>query len=232
VSVIPVRCGLIIPSDVTPESWSNGGERSWSRCARAIEKQVVAFRDYLAAQVGATFDYTLETHVSRLTKRRMASTPGTDDGAMLDSHGQGAHESVVIGEVVLGEKAWPNSEHRWWIYLVNGGGWAGGRSDLGPDGRGPDKGHMIIGDWQFKYWVTGQPDKACVSYYGADSRACIGAEAHAHEALHSFNVLCHAGDVLGDGTELREPTYPPLTPLLSGQVEALRRFNRRFLREA
>lgn len=195
------------------------------KCSNTMQRE----RLWLFREAGATFDYSFITHFSKLRIRAVQVGRGGDAGNdYADAYGEGLWETGFMWDVVRGELGWKSETddgrdvYRWQFFVPRAGGWAGGRATVGnPHHPNLDVGSCIIGGWQLITQITKQPhpygrEISIANGWGDPADLPIPHDhpinadmgAASHEALHMFDIPCHAGALCRDWSTVPASNYP------------------------
>jgi hypothetical protein len=241
-AALPVRAALIIPADYQLKA---GLSAYQGKCQQTL----IRFREWCKAQTGKAFPFTFDTFRSQYTLLELQTGEGGDAGLFRDDYGQGVWETAIWEKVCRGELGWGTeiaglNVFRWAVWVLGAGGWAGGRhNSQNPLHPRDDWGTALLGHWQLEAQLTKQSDQACSVYYGpapkipSDHPCGSDGGAFSHECLHAFNVHCHQGNLMGDGSVLQcssypldsTDTHPDKRRLTPAQVAEFLQYNGRFI---
>jgi len=195
---LPMRWMLLVPKDAV-------AMYDMERTGALVQQWMNDTAAWISRETGMTLR---GEYVFRVANRTMAEITRRLPDPLNPCANQGAHETEVWSEwrdhaAETGNPLWLNERpgfkrtYRHMCLLVNGGGWAGGRS--GPTfnpGSDPvfyeDYGEALVGDWGMRFVATGQPDTCCVARYGVAFCSPVNvAWAVGHEFLHAMGVDSH-----------------------------------------
>ncbi len=168
--MLPVRIALIAPADYPrPDS-------EIEEAYQQVIKNMGRINQWFADQVGHVFRADVQWWRSELTHLELATAP---DGAWADINACGTrwvgmHETTIMREArahfygpdiqqwteVPGTKTF-----RIGIYVLGGGGFAGGRFVQRPE-HNENYGQWMLGDWEIHAETWGEPEGCCLTWKG------------------------------------------------------------------
>ena len=168
--MLPIRIALIAPADYArPDS-------EIMEAHQQVIKNMVRINQWFADQSGYVFRADVQWWRSEKTQLELATAP---DGAWSDvndcgDHWVGMHETTVSREARAhffgpDPREWteiPGTRTmRLGVYVLGGGGFAGGRFTQRPE-HNEDLGQWMLGDWEIIAETWGEPEPCCLIWKG------------------------------------------------------------------
>lgn len=229
----PLRVALVIPSDygaLTGFDMAN----IW-QITQLVDQAASETATWFGQQTGYTYNYELLVHFSTKTTLELQTNTAIEGGgvnndpicSIIGANGEeyreGVSQNAMLNDLTIrpdGSRVWPAWEdesvgayHKWFVLVLNGGGFASG---------GFESGVAIVGDWGITAWLTGFAAPCCEIRYGAyfctsgnftwSVHADIG-----HELTHVFGIDSH------------NPYIRLFDPMTDAQKQQLVNNNRLFL---